>query len=135
MVTTGHANGSGNNEVGDCIDCVVGKFSEATGSDEEGDCIVCEQGKYNDVTGLHSESDCKDCGLGKVSATNFVLTFVLTLYLLSLHPLLCSTTQRAEARTQLQRARQVKFLDFPYQIISVVRLTSGSHDRRSRHIQ
>eukprot|EP01045_Picozoa_sp_COSAG04_P063636 COSAG04_NODE_33876_length_125_cov_2748.384615_1_plen_33_part_01 len=33
--------------MGDCTDCIAGKYVETMGSDEETDCALCGVGKYS----------------------------------------------------------------------------------------
>jgi hypothetical protein len=56
---------SGDSAIGICIDCAVGKYSEARGSDEEADCINCPAGRYVDVAGSDELADCIGCVVGK----------------------------------------------------------------------
>ena len=56
----------GKTDVGDCIACGKGKYSDIDGLDHAG-CVICAVGKYQDQEGQISEVDCTACKGGKYS--------------------------------------------------------------------
>jgi hypothetical protein len=45
-----------------CLNCTAGTFSWSTGASL---CVQCEVGKYSDAQGAESVSTCRECGVGK----------------------------------------------------------------------
>ena len=58
-----------NDDAGDCIDCVAGRYLEETGSSDVSACIDCMAGKWSAISRLTLETDCIACAAGKYLET------------------------------------------------------------------